>query len=116
MSNYFNLLPDFDYVSRLPNAKISDYARVKNLFKRVTLREDIYYATSEADYLECINVTVQQSIYAFYRVRKMVGCTSIACLATGRPIFNAVSKLFFIMPQEPPCPEHRSMQFGSTGV
>ena len=42
MSNYFNLLPDFDYVSRLPNAKISDYARVKNLFKRVTLREDIY--------------------------------------------------------------------------
>ena len=42
MSNYFNLLPDFDYVSRLPDAKISDYARVKNLFKRVTLREDIY--------------------------------------------------------------------------
>ena len=26
----------------LPDAKISDYARVKNLFKRVTLREDIY--------------------------------------------------------------------------
>ena len=42
MSNYFNLLPDFDYVSRLPDAKISDYARVKNLFKRVNLREDIY--------------------------------------------------------------------------
>ena len=42
MSNYFNLLPDFDYVSRLPDAKISDYAKVKNLFKRVTLREDIY--------------------------------------------------------------------------
>ena len=42
MSNYFNLLPDFDYVSRLPDAKISDYTRVKNLFKRVTLREDIY--------------------------------------------------------------------------
>ena len=42
MSNYFNLVPDFDYVSRLPNAKISDYIRVKNLFKRVTLREDIF--------------------------------------------------------------------------
>ena len=42
MSNYFNLLPDFDYVSRLPDAKISDYAKVKNLFKRVNLREDIY--------------------------------------------------------------------------
>ena len=42
MSNYFNLLPDFEYVSRLPDAKISDYAKVKNLFKRVNLREDIY--------------------------------------------------------------------------
>ena len=42
MSNYFNLIPDFDYVSRLPNAKISDYIRVKNFFRRVTLREDIY--------------------------------------------------------------------------
>jgi len=42
MSNYFNLVPDFEYVSRLPNAKISDYIRVKNLFKRVTLREDIF--------------------------------------------------------------------------
>ena len=42
MSNYFNLIPDFEYVSRLPNAKISDYVTVKNLFKRVFLREDIY--------------------------------------------------------------------------
>ena len=42
MSSYFNLIPDFDYVSRLPDAKISDYIRVKNFFRRVTLREDIY--------------------------------------------------------------------------
>ena len=42
MSSYFNLIPDFDYVSRLPDAKISDYIRVKNFFKRVHLREDIY--------------------------------------------------------------------------
>ena len=42
MSNYFNQVPDFEYVSRLPNAKISDYITVKNLFKRVFLREDIY--------------------------------------------------------------------------
>ena len=42
MSNYFNLVPDFEYVSRLPDAKISDYIIVKNLFKRVFLREDIY--------------------------------------------------------------------------
>ena len=42
MSNYFNRLPDFDYVSRLPDAKISDYIRVKNLFKKGKLREDIF--------------------------------------------------------------------------
>ena len=42
MSNYFSLIPDFEYVSRLPNAKISDYITVKNLFKRVFLREDIF--------------------------------------------------------------------------
>jgi len=42
MSSYFNLIPDFDYVSRLPDAKISDYIRVKNFFRRATLREDIF--------------------------------------------------------------------------
>jgi len=42
MSNYFSLIPNFEYVSRLPNAKISDYITVKNLFKRVFLREDIF--------------------------------------------------------------------------
>jgi len=42
MSSYFDLVPNFDYVSRLPDAKISDYIRVKNFFKRVTLREDIF--------------------------------------------------------------------------
>ena len=42
MSNYFQRLPDFEYVSRLPDAKISDYIKVKNLFKRGVLREDIF--------------------------------------------------------------------------
>tara|TARA_B100000900_G_scaffold250150_1_gene213081 strand:+ start:2446 stop:3111 length:666 start_codon:yes stop_codon:yes gene_type:complete len=42
MSNYFSRLPDFEYVSRLPDAKISDYIRVKNLFKKGVLREDIF--------------------------------------------------------------------------
>ena len=42
MSNYFNQIPDFEYVSRLHDAKISDYITVKNLFKRAFLREDIY--------------------------------------------------------------------------
>jgi len=42
MSNYFNRLPDFEYVSRLPDAQISDYITVKNLFKKGKLREDIF--------------------------------------------------------------------------
>ena len=42
MSNYFNQLPDFEYVSRLPDSRISDYIPVKNLFMRGKLREDIF--------------------------------------------------------------------------
>jgi hypothetical protein len=42
MSNYFSQLPDFEYVSRLPDSKISDYNPVKNLFMRGKLREDIF--------------------------------------------------------------------------
>ncbi len=42
MSNYFKQVPNLDYVSRLPNAKISDYITVKNLFKRGTLADDIF--------------------------------------------------------------------------
>ena len=41
MSNYFNKVPNFEYVSRLPDAKIGDYFPVKNLFKKGKLREDI---------------------------------------------------------------------------
>ena len=42
MSNYFKQIPDFEYVSRLPDAKISDYIAVKNLFKKGELRPDIF--------------------------------------------------------------------------
>tara|TARA_B100000287_G_C20498812_1_gene728254 strand:+ start:158 stop:829 length:672 start_codon:yes stop_codon:yes gene_type:complete len=42
MSNYFRQVPDFDYVSRLPDSKISDFITVKNLFKRGDLRPDIF--------------------------------------------------------------------------
>ena len=42
MSNYFRQIPDFDYVSRLPNAKIGDYLPLKNLFKKGKIREDIF--------------------------------------------------------------------------
>lgn len=46
MSNYFSQLPDFEYVSRLPDARISDYVPVKNLFKKGKLREDIIEQTA----------------------------------------------------------------------
>jgi hypothetical protein len=42
MANYFKQLPNFEYVSRLPDSKISDFIEVKNLFKRGLLREDIF--------------------------------------------------------------------------
>ena len=42
MSSYFSEVPNFEYFSRLPDAKISDYITVKNFFKRGFLREDIF--------------------------------------------------------------------------
>ena len=39
---YFSYVPNLDYVSRLPDALISDYVQVKNLFKRVKVPEDIF--------------------------------------------------------------------------
>ena len=42
MSNYFRQVPNFEYVSRLPDARISDYIQVKNLFKKGFIREDIF--------------------------------------------------------------------------
>ena len=51
MSNYFKKLPDFEYVSRLPDSKISDYINVKNIFKKNELRPDILNdATVFTDY------------------------------------------------------------------
>ena len=41
--NYFQHVPDFEYVSRLPDRKyINDYIQCKNLFKRVKLSEEIF--------------------------------------------------------------------------
>lgn len=42
MSHYFSYVPNFDYVSLLPDAKISDYIQVKNLFKRGKIKSDIF--------------------------------------------------------------------------
>ena len=45
--NYFDQLPDFEYVNRTEDGKrISDYTKVKNLFKRGKLREDIFQDTT----------------------------------------------------------------------
>ena len=40
---YFRNLPEFDYVNRTrDNKNLDDYTRVKNLFKKGNLREDIF--------------------------------------------------------------------------
>mgnify|MGYP001163832343 CR=1 FL=1 len=41
MSNYFSQVPDFEYTSILPDAKLGDFFAVKNFFKRGKLRDDI---------------------------------------------------------------------------
>ena len=47
MSNYFSQLPDFEYVSRLPDARISDYILCKKSYLRKgKLREDIIEQTA----------------------------------------------------------------------
>ena len=38
---YFRHVPEFQYVSRLPNATISDYITVQNLFKRGKLKDNV---------------------------------------------------------------------------
>jgi hypothetical protein len=43
---YFRQLPSFEYVSRLPDSKISDYIEVKNLFKKGNIRNDIFQNVS----------------------------------------------------------------------
>jgi len=42
MPSYFRQVPNFEYVSVLPDAKIGDYLPLKNLFKKGKLRDDIF--------------------------------------------------------------------------
>ena len=43
MPSYFRQVPNFEYVSRTADTKnISEYQKVKNLFKRGKLKEDIF--------------------------------------------------------------------------
>ena len=42
MASYFRQVPDFDYINRDSDGSgIGDYQVVKNLFKRVKIRQDI---------------------------------------------------------------------------
>ena len=54
MSDYFSQVPNFEYVSRLPDAKIGDYVTVKNLFKRGAIEQDVldnyYYELSQKSF------------------------------------------------------------------
>ena len=41
--NYFQYVPNFDYINRHPNIKkIYNYVKTKNIFRRMKIREDIY--------------------------------------------------------------------------
>lgn len=42
MAHYFNYVSDFNYVSLLPEAKISDYITVKNFFRRGKINESVF--------------------------------------------------------------------------
>lgn len=42
MPAYFRQIPNFEYIDRNFDAKISEYIAVKNLFKRAKLRDDIF--------------------------------------------------------------------------
>ena len=43
---YFSYVPDFNYVDRSANARIGSQVKVKNLFRRIKLREDIFQDTT----------------------------------------------------------------------
>jgi hypothetical protein len=42
MAFYFSNIPDIEYPSKLPDAKIGDYIKVKNFFRRGKIRDDIF--------------------------------------------------------------------------
>ena len=42
MAHYFKYIPDFEYVSRLPDARIDDYIQIKNFFLRGKIFEEIF--------------------------------------------------------------------------
>ena len=55
MSNYFSKVPNLEYVSRLPDANISDYIAVKNFFKKGQLRDDIFQSLAFFEKYQIVN-------------------------------------------------------------
>ena len=68
MSNYFNRLPNLEYPSLLKTRRTnSDTIRVKNLFRRVKIREDLFSNLTEFDKYQILGDdrpdTVAEEIY-----------------------------------------------------
>ena len=70
---YFNYVPDFNYVDRNPNAKLGDQVRVKNLFRRIKLREDIFQ---------------DSTVFVKYQIRGDDRPDNIASQFYGRPDYD----------------------------
>jgi hypothetical protein len=68
-NHYFKNVPDFEYVNRDPNnQEISNYVKVKNLFKRAKVREDIFKNLSFFENYEIVGDERPDNVaYKFYR-------------------------------------------------
>ena len=60
MAHYFRSVPNFNYVSRLPNAKINDYIQIKNFFRRGKIFEEIF---NELAFFEKYNIEGDEKPY-----------------------------------------------------
>ena len=91
MSNYFNKVPNFEYVSRLPDANISDYIPVKNLFKKGALREDIFQDLAVFTKYKIINADRPDNVaFDFYGDSSLdwlvLACNNIVNIKTEWPM------------------------------
>ena len=85
MSNYFKQLPDFEYVSRLPDAKISDYITVKNLFFNVPARRN---------FLKSDKVEFRHVIDEFHRIALSHPEVKFILFQNGTELFSLVESNF----------------------
>ena len=91
MSNYFNKVPNFEYVSRLPDANISDYIPVKNFFKKGALREDIFQDLAVFTKYKIINADRPDNVaFDFYGDSSLdwlvLACNNIVNIKTEWPM------------------------------